>query len=89
MINIGLARAFNCGLTVVFERIVTLEQGRRGQVLVRIETKRHRPVQRCPVPGRYQAAISSTERRVDQVLRIDLLNLRVHVHVLVHAPTET
>lgn len=49
-------------LTVILERIVALEYVRHGRVLVRIEAKCHRPVQRRPVPGRYQAAVPAAER---------------------------
>lgn len=71
-------------LTVILERIVALKHVWHGRVLVRIEAKCHRPVQRCPVPGWYQAAIPAAERRVYQVLCVHLLNLRVQVHVLVN-----
>lgn len=68
---------------------MTLENHRRGRVFVRVETKSHRPIQRRPVPGWYQSAVPSAERRVYQILRVDLLNLRVQVHILVHASTYT
>lgn len=72
--------------TVSVEEIAALEEDLVGRVLVGEEGDHRAAVERDAPPRRDLAAVPAAERRVDQVHRLRVRDLRVQVDVLVTAP---
>jgi hypothetical protein len=72
--------------TVFDEKVAALEQFFAGGILVGEEAEDDGAVEGDASPGRDLTAVSSAERRVDQIDRYRVRDLRVQVDVLVAAP---